>query len=711
MATPVDATLQEYKNNIEIAESSIKTLKIELQSINDELQKQIQVTNTAKTDVREKDKEVADLKNRMREMENIVYVYNKEYDRISRNPKHTNNDLVDIVRKSFFNTQGRRLFSTVSASSDKDDVLRTAKRDIEKVKQDLIVAENKASDKRADLKQAETERGRIDALRISKIQEIQVIETDLKGVKMEELKLNQSKEVLKTVNLNAGPVPIQTENNTYIIAAGNEVLSPAKKFWYGVGIFAATYCVNTVLHVPATVIGFHGSSNTKAKATFFTIFCVSYAISIIWIGVLYYKSMQDGTLDLGATDYYRKMLIFVGVSVVFGLIMYWIVRHLSLDVRNEAKEKTGIEPDYKWVDVKIVLFIGCYVVILQLLCLVLLFGLFSKPGGGMGEWLKGKAMKLSKTAMGGRAKNVEFKMDHLDAHIKQYEDCFRIAEMLKETATIREIGYGNFSELVERIADIAKANKLPSAPVGRISEFYAGMMNILFGIEISSQGVTKVDNARIDARVFKIQQQVRSQDAIIRTLKGDVQAICGVDTIDMKRLADTIKKFQVMFEAIGAAEKEGLDLIGSLTPAYARYSDLLLTLKQIETLREAANNEMKNVFNAIERCGKANVYAVRAVAPAVNLVKNVEFINNTGELLPFYEELKKTNNETNLFLLYSKIAKYIGDDMSRIDISKDILQKIINAMNARNPKTALFQWSIDAFAPFHAFMMGMKFKK
>lgn len=709
MTTPVDAKLKDYQVRIKEKDDQVAELKEEQRRIDEEISRAMQL-------VKDKDKErdqmnvsIKTIDARLGNMRQALDEYKSEVERLQKDTKKTKAEIdkeIDKLKIDFNKRASKNNFKdTLVGIPDAENEIAATQKEKVKLESELKNIEGMRAKTNSDLSKLQQERTK-------KLNEIQVIENDKKILHTDKTELERGQTMMKAVDINAGSVPIQTTRNTYIVAGGNDVLSPAKKTFYGFGVFFATYVANTIMHAPAAMVGFHNTSSGKAKAIFFSVFFVIYIFLTVLVAVLYHRTTQDGYLDAGASEFYKKMLMFLGISVVFGLCMYWIVNNLSKDVRNEAKEKTGIDPDYNWVDLKIAFFIGCYVVILQLLCLVLMFGLFSSKKGGMGEWLKNSALKLSKTALGSRAKNVEFKMDHLDTHIKQYEDCFRVTEMLRETAKLRERGHGNFSDLVEQLSDIAKANKLPNAPPGRVSEFYAGMMNILFGIEISSQGVVKVDDARIDARVLKIQQQVRLQESAVTSLRSEVQSICGQDNvINMNRLADTIKKFQSMYEAIGIAEKEAIDLMGTLTPAYARYSDLLLIVKQIETIRETANNEMKNVFASIERCGNPDVYRSAGVglAPMTQIVgsDSIAIDTSTDKLNDFYAQLGTITNEDDYFLLYGNVVHYMNDVKSvRVQFSqgKVLLDKIVDAMHAINPKSFVFEQKLKLWEPFHKFM-------
>ena len=303
-----------------------------------------------------------------------------------------------------------------------------------------------------------------------------------------------------------GSVGSQNHGNVNILAQEDSAWASRRKSvskgikWYNVkdgrgrtlrGVFyvLVTCFLNFVLYYPAAfVYKFKGYDGFKIM--FWVPFCVLYAFCIFLLLAFYYGAMHALHYDRILARWYRNLFVFMVISLVLGGVMYFISTSFTTNVQTEEGVYTAV--DATPVDFTIVGYVFLYVLILQSLSLIGLFG-FSVPKEISGA-LPGK-QTMKKVFDASNAQKMQ--------QLKELVDPF---ENTKDAMGVR-ISVGLTDTLAKDLENIAR----PSMSPEELDTFMKRVVAILYDIDITSRGVASADNEHAYKMLTRIRRIMSEQ--------------------------------------------------------------------------------------------------------------------------------------------------------------------------------------------------------
>ena len=378
------------------------------------------------------------------------------------------------------------------------------------------------------------------------------------------------------------------------------------KWGFGVFVVLCTIVANAVMHVPAMIYSDDFFGTNGYKKIFWISFSVMYAMGVAFTAFMMYAFGKDGNLDMGLRGYFKNLLIFVIISALFGILMYYISQALTTKMHTQEQSVTGIASTVdqgRPIDIVVVCFVAMYVFILQMVCLLLLFG-FSLGGGdgkGMMQGMFKSVLKLNR----GYSENLAATMDQITSMIGTYGDTYDTAEMLARVATVKENGYGDYKELLTDLVRIAEKSRTPKANPARESEFQENLLNLLFKVKISKQGITTVENKQSDAKLKQIGLKLKAVEGEMKTIDGYLGKMCNSDgSMDAGVAKRVTVEFANSMTSIGQTEEETLQLLDTLTPMEPNFNITKMTLKMAHDYRTALLEKVGRFGEKLAECGK-----------------------------------------------------------------------------------------------------------
>lgn len=374
------------------------------------------------------------------------------------------------------------------------------------------------------------------------------------------------------------------------------------KWFFGVFVVMYTITANVLMHIPAMMYSNDTADGKGYKKIFWISFAVMYTLGLAFLLFQMIVYGMEAKLNMGLRNFFKNLLIFGIISMLFGILMYYISKTLTSKMRAQEQSVTGIPPTVdqgRPIDIVVICFVAAYVFILQMVSLLLIFGFSMGDAKGKFQGMFKSVLKLNK----GYSDNMNMKMEQLSSLITSFGDTYDIAEMMARVEEMKASGYGDFKELLSDLVRISEKSRVPKANAARESEFQEGLLRILFDVSISKKGISTVENKQSDAKLKQIQLKLQAVNTDISKLDAAIGGVCDGTQLNAAKAKLATVTFATSMAMIGQVEQDTLQLLDTLTPADVNFVSTKITLKTANDYRSVLLEKLSQLGNKLSECG------------------------------------------------------------------------------------------------------------
>ena len=457
---------------------------------------------------------------------------------------------------------------------DKSKILRIDD-EIAALKTSIAVTESNIQEKTTDMDDAKN-----NLASAGLVLDSVVLERNAK--KSEYDRYKQQSDAVKAIGQEKFPIQY-TKKTVYNVQGGNfGIKDTFGRVVWGTSMVFLTFILNIVLYVPALLV-FKSYGAQGFNTMYWIPFCICYALPIVILLVMYIGYTKEGNIDPFLAGWCKTFCIFLVISAVFGVLMYFISKSITADMQNEEKAHTNADfSKVPPVSFTIIGYVSAYVIILQLLSLILLFGFSPKINGGID--FNGLAQTGKKFL--GMNKDVEAKMQQLRDAVERYNGSINATVLINRIDT----NTSNFSKLAVDLVNLARDNLLPGTDPNKVGEFGASVVAILFGVTLTPSGMQKTDNVAHSTKLAGMKQAINS-------IAGDVEKVKPAELCNGPSIDSNIDKFTTIYNSIYKVEHDALALLGLMTPNDLYYTNVGEVIEKTQLLSKMLTDKLEGFKN------------------------------------------------------------------------------------------------------------------